>query len=144
MADRRASDLAKGGNNQSIQGVNPLGTGAVSTLTFIAGCVPRDMRVVGITYYGQDAPTATALTAELFARTTAGAAGNTLQSAATDIDFATQAAARAGVAASLTTTGANLNLDEGQLLECTVTATSCTAGPGDLLVEVDFEPRGHQ
>jgi len=118
-----------------------LGTGAVSTQTKIVGCVPQNCRVIGVRYYGQAAPTATALTAQTYARTTAGATGNSLQSAATDIDFASAAAAKAGTAASTTATYANLRLDEGQLLEVTVTATACTGGPGDLLVEIDYEPR---
>lgn len=141
MADRRASDLSRGGNNQSIQGILPLGAGAVTTQTRVVGCVPRNCRVVGIRFYGQDAPTATSLTAEVFARTTAGAAGVTLQSAATDIDFASQAIALAGVDAALTATVTDLHLEEGQLLECVVTANTVNPGPDDLLVEIDFEPR---
>lgn len=141
MVDRRATDQSHGGNNQSIQAVIPLGTGAVSTQTKVVGSVPRDCRVVGIRMYGQAAPTATALTAQVFARTTAGAAGNDL-CADKDIDFASAAAAKAGVAATLESTNPeHLNLSENQLLEVVVTADTCSAGPGDLLVEIDFEPR---
>ena len=65
----------------------------------------------------------------------------TLQSAATDIDFGSAALAKAGVAATLTTTQSSLRPGEGQLIEVTVTAGTCTGGPGDLVVEIDFEPR---
>jgi len=141
MTDRRTPHSGRGGNNQSIQGVVVLGTGAVSTQTKIVGSIPQKCRVVGIRFYGQAGPTATTLTAQVYARTTSGATGNSLQSAATDIDFASAAAAKTGVAASLTTTYANLRLTENQLLEVTVTASGCSAGPGDLLVEIDYEPR---
>lgn len=128
------------GGKGSIQGVAALGTGAVTTQTKIVGVVPKDLKVKDIRFYGQAAVTGT-LTAEVFARTSAGAAGNTLQSAATDIAFASAAAGKTGVAASLTDTVANLSIDEDQLIEVVVTATSVTAGPGDLGVKVEFEPR---
>ncbi len=135
------NDFYGGGKNQSVQVVIPLGTGAVTTQTKTVGSVPRDCIVTGIRFYGQSAPTATTLTAEVFARTTAGAAGNTQQSAATDIDFASGVLALAGVEASLTATEANLRLVENQLFEVVVTAASATVGPGDLLVEIEFVPR---
>ena len=141
MTDRRETDQSRGGNNQSVQGIIALGTGAVSTQTKIVGSVPRKCHVVGVRFYGQSAPTAATFTAEVFARTRAGAAGKTLQSAASDIDFASAAAAKTGVAAALTATGADLNLLEDQLYEVVITATTVTVGPGDLLVEIDFEPR---
>lgn len=134
-----ANNFFQGGKG-SIQQRIALGTGAVSTDTHIVGAVPKKMRVTSIRIYGQAAVTGTSITAEVFARTTAGAAGNTLQSAARDIKFASAAAGKAGVAASLTATSANLVLAEGQLLEVTITATSITAGPDDVLVEVEFTP----
>lgn len=141
MTDRRGSDQKSGGFNQTIQQVVPLGTGAVTTQTKIVGSVPRNCRIVGIRFYAQAGPTATTLTAQVYARTTAGATGNSLQSAATDIDFASAATAKTGIAASTTTTYGNLRLAENQLLEVTITASGCSAGPGDLLVEIDWEPR---
>lgn len=129
------------GGKGSIQGVVALGTGAVSTATKIIGVVPKKARVTSIRIYQQADITGTSLTAEVFARTTAGATGNTLQSAATSLDVADAAAGKAGQAASLTATTANLHLSEGQLLEVTFTASSVTAGPGDVLVEVEFEPQ---
>lgn len=128
------------GGKGSIQGVVPLGTGSVTDDTVKAiGVVPKRCRVTSIRVYGQAAVTATTLTALIYARTTAGAAGNALNTAA-DIDFASAAAAKAGVEATLTTTQANLVLEEGQLLELHVDADSASAGPGDVVVEVEFEP----
>lgn len=130
------------GSPRMLQRVVALGTGAVSTQTVAVGRIPLKSRVKAIRAVGQGAVTGTSITAEVFARTTAGAAGNTLQSAATDVKFASQAAARTGVAASLTATLANLDLAAGQLLEAVITASSVTAGPGDLVIEVELEPRG--
>ena len=141
MAEPRGNEFYGGGRKQTIQGIAPLGVGAVTTISHIVGSIPRNCVVTGIRFYGQDAPTATSLTAEVFARTTAGAAGVTLQSAATDIDFASQAIALAGVQASLTATVADLRPAEDRLIEATFTANTCSAGPGDLLVSVEFEPR---
>ncbi len=141
MANRRGGHRSKGGDNQSLQQVINLGTGAVSTGNHIVGVVPQNCRVVGIRFHGQSAPTATSLTIEVFERTSAGAAGNTLQASATDIDFASAAAAKTGISASLTTTQSSLRLTEGQLVEATVTANTVNPGPGDLVVEIDFEPR---
>lgn len=135
-----SNEFFGGGLKQRLQHAVPLGTGAVSTQTRAVGVIRRKCRVKSITFHGTAAPTATALTAEVFARTTAGATGNTLQSAATDIDFASAAAAKAGVAASLTATGENLVLEEGQLVEVTVTADTASAGPGDLVVDIEYEP----
>lgn len=136
-----ANEFYAGGRRQTVQQVVPLGAGAVTTQTKVVGVVRRDMRVKGIRFHGQVAPTATALTAEVRARPTSGGAAVTLQSAATNIDFATDAAALAGVEASLTATYANRDLDQDQLLEVTITADTVSAGPGDLLVSVEYEPR---
>lgn len=132
------------GGKGSIQGIVALGTGSVATQTRIVGVVPKKMRVKNIRFHAQAVATGTTptLTAEVFARTSAGAAGNTLQSAATNIIFADAAAAKAGSAASLTATTANLDLAEPQLIEVVVTAGgTVSAGPGDLLVEIEFEPQ---
>lgn len=106
----------------------------------IIGVVPRRCHVVGVRIYGQTAVTATTLTADLFARTVAGAAGASLLASVMDIDFATAAAALAGVTGALTATGADLRLVEGQLLEMVIAVSSATVGPGDVIIEVDFEP----
>ena len=131
MAEPRGNEFYGGGRKQTIQGIAPLGVGAVTTISHIVGSIPRNCVVTGIRFYGQDAPTATSLTAEVFARTTAGAAGVTLQSAATDIDFASQAIA----------TVADLRPAEDRLIEATFTANTVNPGPGDVLVSVEFEPR---
>lgn len=119
-----------------------LGTSTVTTTTYIVGATEFGLKVIAINFFGQAAVTATGLTAEVFARTTAGATGNTLQSAATALHtaFDTAAHAKAGVAAALTATAANLTLLAGQLLEVTITASSATAGPGDLLVQIVAVP----
>jgi len=136
-----ANDFYGGGKNQSIQGIVALGTGAVVTQTKIIGSIPRDCIVTGIRMYAQSAPTATSLVGEVFARSAAGAAGNTLQASTADLDFATAAAAKTGVEATLTATQADRKLSENQLLEVVVTANTVNPGPGDLLVEVEFAPR---
>lgn len=117
-----------------------LGTGAVSTQTKLVGTIPVAGKIQSITFVGQAAVTGTSITAEVFARTAAGAAGNTLQSAAKDIKFASAGAALTGTAASLTATTANLTLAAGQAFEVVFTATSITAGPGDVSVEIVFVP----
>lgn len=130
----------QGGPNQLVQAVIPLGTGAVSTQTKIIGAVPKNMRVTAIKFYPQAAATATALTAQVFARTAAGATGNDL-CADTSIDVADAATGKAGVSATLESTNPeHLNLDRGQLLEVVVTADTVSAGPGDVLVAVEYEP----
>lgn len=134
------SHFFEGGKN-ALQAAIPLGTGAVSTQTKIVGALPKNARILAIRFYAQAAPTATALTAEVFARTTAGAAGNTLQAAATDIDFATAAAAKTGVDADLVADTADLLLDQDQLIEVVVTADTVSAGPGDLLVAIEYAAR---
>lgn len=129
------------GGKGSVQGVVALGTGAVTTQTKIIGAVPKKCRVTDIRYYVQAAATATALTAQVFARTTAGATGNDLN-ADTSIDVAGAATGKTGIDTVLESTNPeHLHLDEGQLLEVVVTADTASAGPGDLLVEVEFEPR---
>ena len=135
-----SNEFFGGGLKQRLHTVIALGTGAVSTQTRAVGVIRRKCRIKSIKFHGTAAPTATALTAEIFARTLAGATGNTLQSAATNIDFASAGAAKAGVAAALTATAANLTLLEGQLLEVTVTADTVSAGPGDLVCVVEYEP----
>jgi hypothetical protein len=137
----RGNNWFKGGRDQAVQVVLPLGTGAVSTQTKAIAVVPKNCRVTGIRLTGSAGVTGTSITAEVHARTAAGAAGNTLQSAATDVKFANEAAARTGVAASLTATKANLLLRAGQMLQVVVTASSITAGPGDVVVTVLYEPR---
>lgn len=139
MGAIRGSNRFEGGKG-SIQGIVALGTSSVTTQTRVVGVVPKKCRVTSIRFYGQSATTATALTAQVFARTTAGATGNDL-CADTDIDLSA-AALQAGVEATLESTNPeHLNLVEGQLLVVTVTANSASAGPGDLLVEVEYEPR---
>ena len=128
------------GGEGTIQQVIPLGTGAVSTQTKVVGSIPKHCLVTGIRFYAQAGPTATSLTAEVFARTRAGATGNSLQASATDIDFASAAAAKTGIAATLSATPAYLRLVENQILEVTVTSNTTSAGPGDLLVEIQYEP----
>ena len=130
------------GGEGSLQNVIVLGTGAVSTQTKIMGLLPKNCAVTGVRYHGQGAVTASGgLTAEAFARTTAGATGVSLQASATDIKFGSAALALAGTAATLTTTSGDQYASENQVVEVTVTTSNCSAGPGDLLVEVEYAPR---
>lgn len=128
----------RGGKSQTLQQVVRLGTGAVSTTTPIVCVAPFPFRIKAVRYYGQAAVTGTTITAELHVRASDGGAGVSTQSAATDVKFASAGAAKIGVAAALET--ANLKVAGGRLLEVVVTATSITAGPGDLLVSVEIEP----
>lgn len=127
------------GGKGSIQGTAALGTGAVTTQTKHVGVVPKKCLVKSIRCYGQAGPTATSLTAQVYARTSAGATGNALCSAVS-IDFADAAAAKKGTAATLSTTTSYLHLDQNQLIEVVVTADTCSAGPGDLTTVIEFAP----
>lgn len=130
------------GGEGSLQQVVALGVSTVSTQTKIVGLLPKNCVVKGVRYHGQAAVTAAGgLTAEAFLRTSAGATGATLQASATDIKFSTAALALAGTAAVLTTTSGNQYANENQVVEVTVTTSNCAAGPGDLLIEVEYEPR---
>jgi hypothetical protein len=121
-----------------------LGTSTVTTQTKVVGSVPKHCRVTGVRFYGQAAVTATVLTADVYARTRVGAAGSSVQAAALTVAFASAALAKAGSAATLSTTASALRLTENQLLEVVITADACSAGPGDLLVEVAYEPHYNQ
>lgn len=137
--DQSKSNSFQGGEG-SIQAVLSLGTGAVSTQTKIVGLIPKNCVVTGVRYHGQAQVTATGLTADVYVRTAAGAAGSSVQSAAKSVAFASAAAAKTGVAATMTT-GAAVRPNENQLVEVVITADTCSAGPGDLLVEIAFAPR---
>lgn len=128
------------GGEGSLQRVVGLGTGAVVTQTVIVGVIPKNARVTAIRFHGQSAVTATSLTAECFARTTAGGTGLTLQDSATNIAFASAAAAKAGVAGTIAGEP-NVRPGENQLIEAVLTADTCSVGPGDLAIEVQYEPR---
>jgi hypothetical protein len=128
------------GGVETFQQVVALGVSNVTTQTKVVGAIPKNCRLRAIRFYGQGAVTATSLTAECFARTTAGATGVTMQTAAKDIKFGTAAAGLAGVAA-VVATGTGQYTDKQQLVEVVVTADTCTAGPGDFLVVVEYEPR---
>ena len=128
-----------GGANQSLQRTIPLGTGSVTTQTRIVGVIPRNCRVKRVRFAGQGAVTGTTLTAQVVARTRTGGAGVNLLTAALDVKFGTEAAARVGVAGTLSAAGSRP--DEDQLVEVTLTAASITGGPGDFVVEVEFAPR---
>lgn len=133
------NDFYGGGKNQSLQRVIPLGVGSVTTQTRTVGTIPRNCRVKKVKFHGQGAVTAAVLTAMVVVRDAEGGNGENLLTAAADIDFATAAAARVGVEGIIDASEASI--DEDQLLECVITATTATAGPGDLVVEVEFAPR---
>lgn len=129
------------GGEGSIQRTIALGTGAVATGTHVLGVVPKKCIPVAVRFYGQGAVVATSLTGQVYARTLAGAAGESIQSEARDIKFASAAAAKAGVAGSLATARDGTHLSENQLLEVVITGDTCSQGPGDLVVVVDYKPR---
>lgn len=128
------------GGKGSLQGRFALGTGAVSDVTSALGCIPKKCKVTSVRAYQQADITGTGLTLDVIARTTAGAAGATLLASVISLDVADAAAGKAGQSGTLTATPANLALAEGQLIECVFDATSVTAGPGDVIVEVEYSP----
>lgn len=128
------------GSPRIIRRTLPLGTGAVSTGTFLLGFSEVKGRVTAIRYGGQAAVTGTAITAEVKKTSTDGNTDTTLQSAATDIKL-TASTDETKIAASLTTTQQDLNINKDQLLQVVITCTAITAGPGDVVVEVVVDPR---
>lgn len=132
-----SNDYFAGGRKQTYQRVVALGTGSVSTQTAAVAHVRRRGVVTGFRVYGQSAPTAGTLTAQLQKRT-AGASAVSISNAV-DIDFASGTAALAGVAGTLTASA--VALAEDDLLEVVITAATATAGPGDLTVSVEYESR---
>ena len=125
------------GGKISLQGIAALGTGAVSDVNKIVAVVPKNMRVTGIRVVQQADITGTGLTVDIFARTAAGATGSSLLASTVSLNVADAAAGKAGQTATLTATIANRDLAEGQLIEAVFDATSITAGPGDVLVEIE-------
>lgn len=124
---------------RQISRVVSLGTGAVSTATYLVGIMPVAGKVTGISYMGQAAVTGTSITADSKGLSADGNTSTTLQSAATDIKL-TASTDEVAQAASLTATTANLTLAAGAGIECVITATSITAGPGDLVIQITYVP----
>lgn len=128
------------GGARHLQRAVAVADNADGTSQHAIGVIPFHCRVAGIRYYGQVDVDGDALTAEVYARALNGGVGVSLQSAATDVAFASQTAARAGVAAGLTATTEHLYLKAGQLLEVEVVADSLSQGPGEILVVVEVVP----
>jgi hypothetical protein len=134
------NSLSANAGLRTISRVLPLGTSTVTTATYIVGLVPTGGgKVTAINFAGQAAVTATTLTAEVKAIPADGGTSVTLQSAATSIKLTTSNDDEA-VAGALTATTANLTLVAGQVIEVVITADTCSAGPGDLLVQVEYFP----
>lgn len=129
----------KGGPG-ALQGTAALGVSSVADVNKVVGTVPFRLRVTSVKVYQQADITGTGLTMDLFARTTAGAAGNSLLASTVSLDVANAAAGKAGQSATLSATKSNLILSKGQMLEAVFDATSVTAGPGDVTVVVEFTP----
>ncbi len=129
------------GGRGLIERVISLGTGGVGTGTFPIGRVPKRCRIVRIRINGQGVVTGTSLTAMVRLWDTAATVTSDLQAAAADIKFLTATAARLGLVPALHADQARRNAVDGQIVDCVVTATAITVGPGDVLVEVEFEPR---
>lgn len=118
----------------------PLGTGAVSTQTILLGIMPASGgKVQSIKFAGQAAVTGTSITAEVFKRSADGNSTTTLQASATDIKL-TASTDEVALSATLTATTADRTVAGGLVLECTITCSSITAGPGDLIIDVEFVP----
>lgn len=116
----------------------PLGTGAVSTQTALLGIVPTSGgKVTAVSVVKQATVTGTSLTADVKQRSADGSTSTSVLNAAIDVKAATNNAASAG---TLSGTAANLALTAGNALEVVVTASSITAGPGDLFVLVEWVP----
>lgn len=125
---------------QILRRVLPLGTGAVTTATYLLGAQKIKGRITDIRFYGQSAVTGTSLTAEVFKVATDGNSTTTLQSAATDVKI-TASTDGTKLAASLTATKGDLDILKDQLLQVVITANTVGTGPGDLVVEVVYDPR---
>jgi len=131
--------LSANAAKRSIQRVISLGTGSVTTATYLVGIMPVKGKVVRIDFAGQAAVTGTSLTADVRKLSSDGNTATTLQSAATDIKL-TASTDEVAQAASLTATVANRTVDANLVLEVVITASSITAGPGDLVVNVVYVP----
>lgn len=132
----------EGGLN-TITRVIALGTGAVSSASHVVGAFPKRGKIVRIRYKGLVAVVGTTFTADTVIAPPDGSTPSLmLQTAPTDIEFDSVAEARIGVEATLNPTlQANRGGLDGQMLIVVLTAAGVTSGPGDLLVEVAFEPR---
>lgn len=130
-----SNEFFAGGLKQSLQNVLLLGVSTVTTADHSLGVVRRRSILRGFRIHGVAQVTATTLTAQLFKRTAGGA--QVALSDAVDIDFASAAAALAGVEGVVV--GADAALAADDLLEVAITAASATAGPGDLVVSAEYE-----
>jgi hypothetical protein len=117
-----------------------LGTGAVSTRTDLVGRLPTGgCKVVGIYFTGTDAVTGTGLTAEVKKLSADGNTATTLQASAVDLKL-TASTDEVPQAATLTAATTDLTLASGAVLQVVFTASSITAGPGDVEVLVEYVP----
>lgn len=107
------------------QSVVALGADAVETQTRLLCAVPFRARVTGVDFVGADKATGDALSAQVFV-------GEVAVCADTDVSDAA-----GGVAATLAGGG---TLEPGDVLTVEITADNISAGPGDLLVAVSYEP----
>lgn len=125
----------------TVRRVLPLGTGAVTTATYPLGSTPIKGRIKGVRYSGSAAVTGTAITADVQRIATDGNSATSVQSAATDVKI-TSGTDKTTLSATLASNGSGtLDLPKNTQLQVVVTANAITAGPGDLVVEVDIEPR---
>lgn len=129
------------GGRGLIESVISLGTGGVGTGTFPIGRVPKRCRIVRIRINGTAVVVGTSLTAMVRVWNTAATVTSDLLAAAADIKFTTATAARLGLVPALHADQARRDAVDGQIVDCVITATAITAGPGEVLVEVEFAPR---
>lgn len=128
------------GTPRAVNRVIALGTSTVTTGTHLVGFAHVKGRIKAVRFGGQGAVTGTSLTAEVKKVSADGDTSTSLQSAAKDIKLTTSTD-ETELEASLSTTAGALDVLKGQLFEVVITADSVTAGPGDVVVEVEIEPR---
>lgn len=114
-----------------------LGTGAVATQARLLGTTPRRMKVIAINFVGAAAVTGTSLTGMVRYRSADGNSTTDLMSAAKDLKI-TSSNDNVEQQGVLATSG--LTVPAGRAVECVFTATSITAGPGDVVVQVVCVP----
>jgi hypothetical protein len=127
------------GTPRTVKAVLPLGTGSVTTQTRLVGLSEVTGRIKSIKVVGQGAVTATSLVAKV---QKVSADGNTNTDLCTNLNIKlTTDTDETVLDATLSTTAGVLDVKKGTLFQAVVTADTCSAGPGDLLVVVEIEPR---
>lgn len=132
--------LSENAGVRTIQRVLSLGTGAVSTATYLLGMMPENGgKVVRIKAAGQAAVTGTSITLNVQKVSADGATATDLLESDIDIELTASTDEEAQVG-TLTTTTADLTVAGDLVLQAVVTASSVSAGPGDVIVSIEYVP----